>query len=244
MLHSQNVKQALMSKRSHQAGQNIRKLAFRRRVKAVIFFVSAGFLIFVPFSLFKIFDNFLKLITSNNSPQSQQSLYISPLFYVMFIVISLFLIVNGIFLWKRANNADQGALGEEDVSMELSQLECAGWEIEYGMRLGNRLGDADIVCISPQGKAYVIDVKSHKGEVMAVGEQLQHHMGKTSYPFEKDFISQTMKQALQVKKQKSLKFVTPIIAFSKAKVSVPSNRLRNVCIVEKSRLVSLLQSLG
>lgn len=233
-----------MSKRGRRAGQNIRELALRRRAKAIISFVGAGFVIFVPFLLVKSFGNFLKQITFNNFSQPQQSLNIPPIFYVIFIACALGLLVNGIFLWKRANNADQGAVGEEDVSGELSQLECEGWKIEYGMRLGKGLGDADIVCISPQGKAYVIDVKSHKGEVMVDGEQLQRHMGKTSYPFEKDFISQTMKQALQVGNQKSLKFVTPIIAFSEAKVSVPSNRLRKVYIVEKSRLVSFLKSLG
>jgi hypothetical protein len=233
-----------MSKRGRRAGQNIRELAIKRRAKAVSSFVGAGLVIFMPFLLVKTFDNFLKKITSNNFSQPQQSLNIPPIFYVIFIVCALGLVVNGIFLWKRANNADQGAVGEEEVSRELSQLECEGWKIEYGMRLGNGLGDADIVCISPQGKAYVIDVKSHKGEVMVDGEQLQRHMGKTIYPFEKDFIGQTMKQALQVGKQKSLKFVTPIIAFSEAKVSVPSNRLRKVYIVEKSRLVSLLKSLG
>jgi hypothetical protein len=162
----------------------------------------------------------------------------------MFIIIALGLVVNGVFLWRRANDADQGARGEEEVSRELSQLEYEGWKIDYGIRLGNGLGDADIVCISPQDKAYVIDVKSHKGEVMVDGKQLHRRMGKTNYPFEKDFISQTMKQALQVGKQRSLKFVTPIIAFSEAKVSVPSNRLRKVYIVEKSRLVSFLKSLG
>jgi hypothetical protein len=78
---------------------------------------------------------------------------------------------------------------------------------------------------------------------MVDGEQLHRRMGKTNYPFEKDFIDQTMKQALQVRKQKGLKFVTPILAFSEAKVSVPSNRLRKVYVVEKSRLVSLLKSL-
>jgi hypothetical protein len=146
--------------------------------------------------------------------------------------------------WKRAGHAAQGAQGEEETSRELLQLEYEGWEIEYGMRLGNGLGDADIVCISPQDKAYVIDVKSHKGEVIVDGEQLYRRMGKINYPFEKDFIGQTMKQALQVRSQQGLTFVTPILAFSKAKVSVPSNKLRKVYVVEKSRLVSLLRSLG
>lgn len=233
-----------MSKRDRRAGQNIRELALKRRAKAIISFVGAGLVIFLPFLLVRTFDNFLKQITSNNFSQPQSSLNVPPIFYVMFIVSALGLVVNGVFLWRQANNADQGARGEEDVSRELSQLEYEGWKIEYGMRLANGLGDADIVCISPQDKAYVIDVKSHKGEVIFDGKQLHRRIGKTNYPFEKDFIGQTMKQALQVGKQKNLKFVTPIIAFSTAKVSVPSNRLRKVYVVEKSKLVSLLKSLG
>jgi hypothetical protein len=151
---------------------------------------------------------------------------------------------NGVFLWKRANHADQGAKGEEDTAQALFQLEQEGWKVEYGMRLGRGLGDADIVCISPQNKAYVIDVKSHKGEVTTDGKQLYRRMGKTTYPFEKNFLNQAMKQALQVKEQKNLNFVTPVVTFSDAKVLVPSNRLQKVYVIDKLRLVSLLKSLG
>ena len=123
-------------------------------------------------------------------------------------------------------------------------LEKEGWQIEYGMYLGNKLGDADIVCISPQAKAFVIDVKSHRGKIIVQEKQLARRMGNVIHPFEKDFVSQAMKQALQVKKQKNLKFVTPIVAFSQAKVSVPNGKLQNVYVVEKSRLVGLLKSLN
>ena len=123
-------------------------------------------------------------------------------------------------------------------------LEKEGWKIEYGMRLGARLGDADIICISPKNKAYVIDVKSHRGDVIINGTQLCRRMGKTIYPFEKDFLSQVMKQALQVKKQMNVSFVTPILAFSDARVSVSSSKVNKVYVVERSQLVSLLKTLG
>ncbi len=116
--------------------------------------------------------------------------------YVFFLVLALLLVANGVYYWKRAAHAAQGAKGEEDTGRELSQLEYEGWPIKFGMRLGYRLGDADIVCISPKGKASVIDVKSHKGEVVVDGERLHRRMGKTNYPFEKDFIDQGMKPAL------------------------------------------------
>jgi hypothetical protein len=233
-----------MPKSSRQAGQNIRELALKRRVKAIASFASAGLVVVLPFFLVKAFEKFLKQVSSLNPSQPQSSFNLPPTFYLLFVIVALGLVAKGVFLWKRANHADQGAKGEEDTAQEMSQLQQEGWQVEYGMRLGNRLGDADIVCISPQNKAYVIDVKSHRGEVTTDGKQLYRRMGKTTYPFEKSFLDQAMKQALQVKKQKNLSFVTPVVAFSDAKVSVPSGKLKKVYVVEKYRLVSLLKSLG
>jgi hypothetical protein len=45
-----------MSKSSRQAGQNIRKLAVKRRVNAVISFASAGLAVSIPFFLVKAFE--------------------------------------------------------------------------------------------------------------------------------------------------------------------------------------------
>lgn len=198
---------------------------------------------FFPFFLVRTYENLLKL-ASPNSSQLQSRLTVPIALYALFAIIALGLITNGVFWWKRANHAAQGAKGEEDTAQEMVQLEQAGWQIEYGMRLGSRLGDADIVCISPQSKAFVIDVKSHQGEVTSDGKKLYRRMGKTTYSFEKNFLEQAMKQALQVKQQRNLNFVTPIVAFSRAKVLVPSGKLQKVYVVEKSRLVSLLESLG
>ena len=69
-------------------------------------------------------------------------------------------------------------------------------------------------------------------------------MGKKQYPFEKDFLAQVTKQALQVKKKTGKDFVTPVIAFSDARVVISSSKVKHVYVAEKSRLVSLLRSLG
>ena len=233
-----------MAKISRKAGQNIRELALKRRVKAITSFGSAGLVIFIPFFTSRILEKFLKPLSSLNPAQQQSLSNLLLIFYALFFMIASGLVANGIFLWKRAERADRGAKGEEETAQEMFQLEQVGWQVEYGMRLGNRLGDADIVCISPRNKSYVIDVKSHKGEVTTDGEQLYRRMGKTTYLFEKDFLAQAMKQALQVKKQKELRFVTPIVAFSDAKVLIPTGKLQKVHVVEKSKLVSLLKSLG
>lgn len=230
--------------RKRRAGQNIRELAFKRRVTAIAAFAAAGFILFSPFLLTRISETFLRQISSLENSQTQPSLQLPLAFYALFLIAAVGLITRGTFLWKRANHADQGAKGEEETAQEMFQLEQGGWQIEYGLRLGNRLGDVDIVCTSPRNKTYVIDVKSHRGEVIADGEQLYRRMGETTYPFEKNFLNQAMRQALQVKQQQNLNFVTPIVAFSSAKVSVPTGKLKNVYVVEKSRLVSLLKSLG
>lgn len=233
-----------MPKANRQAGQNVRELAAKRRIKAITSFAKAGLCIFLLFFLPGIANNFLKQISSINTFHSQSSLNLSFIFYVPFAIAALGFAAKGMYWWKRANHADQGAKGEEEIAQELSQLKQEGWEIEYGMRLGNRLGDADIVCISPHNKAYVIDVKSHRGEVTTDGKQLIRRIGNTSYPFEKNFLEQAMKQALQVRKQEGLQFVTPIVAFSNARVLVPNGKLQKVYVVEKSRLTTFLRSLG
>jgi hypothetical protein len=210
---------------NNQAGRNIRELALNRRIKAISYFISA---FFVFLGSFVVILNFK----------------FPPIFYLLFIIIALWLIANGAFLWKRANHADQGAKGEEDIAQALSILESQGWQLEYGMRLGNGVGDLDVFCVSPNGKAFAIEVKSHRGEVITDGQELYRRMGNNKYPFEKNFISQTMKQALKIKQQKDLHFVIPILAFSTARVSIQGDKFKNVYIVEKAKLVSLLKSLG
>jgi hypothetical protein len=210
---------------NNQAGRNIRELALNRRIKAISYFISA---FFVFFGSFVVILNFK----------------FSPIFYLLFMIIALWLIANGAYLWKRANHADQGAKGEEDIAQALSILESQGWQLEYGMRLGNGVGDLDVFCVSPQGKAFAIEVKSHRGEVITDGQELFRRMGNKKYPFEKNFITQTMKQALKIKQQKDLDFVIPILAFSTARVSIQGDKFKNVYIVEKAKLVSLLKSLG
>ena len=235
---------AFMTKLGRKGGQNIRELAFRRRVKAVTSFVTAGSIIVLPLVLAKPLDRLLRTILSGNSSQVQSTLNFLPVLYLFLILVALGLIANGAFLWKRANHADQGAKGEEDIAQALLPLESQGWQLEYGMRLGNGVGDLDVFCASPQGKAFAIEVKSHRGEVITDGQELYRRMGNKKYPFEKNFISQTMKQALKIKQQKDLHFVIPILAFSTARVSIQGDKFKNVYIVEKVKLVSLLKSLG
>jgi surface polysaccharide O-acyltransferase-like enzyme len=111
-----------MLKSDRRAGQNIRELALKRRVKAVMSFVAAVLVVCVPILWMKASGYLLKQLVPNSSSQAKSSLEMPVIFYVMLVVIALGLVVNGMDLWKRAKNADQGAKGEEVTSRELSQL--------------------------------------------------------------------------------------------------------------------------
>ncbi|MBE9065764.1 NERD domain-containing protein [Leptolyngbya cf. ectocarpi LEGE 11479] len=240
-----------MAKSKGRAGRNIRLLALTRRFKAIYSFIGAGIILYLPFP-FATFSEAIRQPLTNSNPEIANSPALPPIIYVAAVVFSMYLVANGIFLWKRANHADQGAKGEEDIAREISSLADSGWQVEYGKRLGKGIGDIDIVYMSPNGKAYVIDVKSHKGTVTTDGKKLYRRIGKTQYPFEKDFLAQVTRQALQVKKKTGVDFVTPIVAFSNARVAIApaltsqfaSNKVKHVYVIDKARLAGLLRSLG
>ena len=232
-----------MAKVKGRAGRNIRWLAFLRRYRALGSFMGAAVVVCLPFAL----ANFIKAILH---PLAESNTYVDntqivpPMVYGAAVIMAIGLIANGVFLWNRANHADQGAKGEEDIADELVELANDGWQIEYGKRLGKGLVDIDIICVSPGNKTYVIDVKSHKGTVFAKANKLYRRLGNKQYPFEKDFLAQATKQALKVRKMQKVDFVTPIVAFSVAKVAVAAGKVKHIYVVERSGLVGLLKSLG
>lgn len=121
------------SRVSRRAGQNIRELALKRRAKSVVSFIAAVFVLVFPFILVKSFEDFLKSLSSLSSSEPQAYLNLPFTFYALFGILSLGLFANGIYFWKRANHADQGAKGEEEIGLQVSGLEREGWTIEYGI---------------------------------------------------------------------------------------------------------------
>lgn len=227
------------------AGQTIRYLAMRRRAKATLSFLLAALTVALPYGIAKVVDVLLQPLSVLNTHQHPAPPAHFPFyFHLLFVLLAWGFVFNGFYLWKRANHAEQGAKGEEDVAQILAPLTQQGWQIEYGTPLKGGLGDADILCMSPQARAYVIDVKSHRGEVSTDGKTLRRRMGRSTYAFEKDVLAKSMKQALQIRRAKKLNAVTPIIAFSQARVVVPPGKVRGVYVVEKSSLKSLLKTLS
>ncbi|MBV5261140.1 NERD domain-containing protein [Synechococcus moorigangaii CMS01] len=213
------------------AGQNVRRLAFQRRLQSWrAFFAAVGLPILVVF-MFPVLAIGLGFIAA-----------------IVIVAIAAFgalgFIFRGFDLWQAANRAVQGAKAEEKVAELLQVLEPKGWAFEYGLRLEQGLGDADVICTSPRQKTYVIDVKSHKGTVIFQDHRLHRRMGRTIYPFKKDFLQIVMKQALQVRDKKQLDFVTPILVFTRAQLAVSHKKIRGVYVVGQADLVAKLQELG
>jgi uncharacterized membrane protein len=216
------------------AGKNIRSLALHRRLKALMALGSAGILVAFPLIL-AAFVQQLSQITKTSIPIP---------FWVNILCFAAagLVVLQSLYWWKRANHADQGAKGEEDIAATLKPLEKLGWQVEYNIR-DRRLGDIDIFLLSPKGKAYTIDVKSHKGRVRNEKGQLYRQYGKSRYPFEKDFLSVAKQQAIAMKDRKALKFVVPMVVFANADVDIASNSVSGVYVLAGKNLLTCLQSL-
>ena len=217
------------------AGKTVRKLALRRRTQAIMQFSVAGLLIAVPVAI--------PFIVRSRFPDSLAEFSLPIWIYIICCLLAALVVAHGQRLWKRANQADQGAKAEEEIEALLSPLKQQGWRIEYGIR-DRQVGDVDVFLISPSDHAYTIDVKSHKGYVYCQHEQLFRKLGKSGRPFEKDFLTQAKKQAVVMRRRKQLKFVTPMIVFANAKVGIRKKAVAGVYVVEGTHLIACLRSLG
>lgn len=207
------------------AGQNIRVMALKRRIKALSLFGMAGLLGVLPVLL----PGILKIPV--NLPNWA---------YLGCFGVTVLCVIQALYLWKRANHADQGAAGEEQIAAILKPLQSQGWQVEYNIPIRG-LGDVDVFLLSPQGNAYTIDVKSHQGEVHKDGKQL-YRQYERRYSFEKDFLREAKRQAVSIKELKKLRFVTPIVAFSRANVLVGREPVAGVYVLGVSELLPFLRS--
>jgi Nuclease-related domain len=209
------------------AGRNIRAIAFKRRFKALSLVAIAVILVVYPLGL---------------SFWSHGKLSIPSWMYVACLGLAVISAIATQHLWKRANDADRGAAAEEQVALILKPLQTQGWLIEHNIPLHSG-GDVDVFLLSPQGKAYIIDVKSHRGEVRANKERLYRQYGKLKYEFEKDFLRQAKYQAVSIKELKKLNFVTAIVAFSRANIQINRNPIAGVYVLAVQELWQFLHSL-
>lgn len=212
------------------AGDNIRQLALRRKKKAIGQFTIAGVLFTAPVLLYLLLDN----------------IGISILIHVGCWVYAFISFKNGQKLLVSAQRANQGSEAEESVALILSELEREGWKIEYNIPVKG-WGDADAFLRSPKNKCFVVDTKSDGGTVFFDGNRLMKRYGKKVYPFSnnKDILKAARGQAVSLKKMKRVRFVTPILCFTKATLNIQiiNKKVENVYVLTQDSLVGMLRRL-
>ena len=156
------------------------------------------------------------------------------------LVASYYLYRNGQYLMKRASDAQRGARAETEVAALLDALKYQRWEIEYNLPI-RKWGDADIVLHSPEDNWYVIDVKSHSGTKVYEGGYLRKRYGRNTYDFrEGDLLRKVKGQAKEVRNLRRVRWVTPILCFTKGDIDIPCNVVSGVYVVEAKDLVNNL----
>ena len=212
------------------AGDNIRQLAQQHKNRAIKQFVVASALFIAPVLPYALLD-----ITG-----------LAVFIHVGCWVYAFVLFKKGQKLLLAARRSNQGAEAEESVALILSELEREGWRIEYNIPL-RHWGDADAFLCSLKGNCFVVDTKSDGGTVFFDGNRLMKRYGKKVYSFsnDKDILKAAKGQAATLKEMKGVRFVTPILCFTKANLDIKTidNRVENVYVLTQDSLVRMLRRL-
>ncbi len=162
------------------------------------------------------------------------------LLVIVLIIIPLVLLLNfiGNKSLLKSFNYSQGKRGEENIWYVLKKLPneyCVFQDIKM------RRGNVDFVVLGPTG-LFVVEVKSHHGEVEFDGQELTNN-GKR---FEKDFLKQAKGEALQIsnflknKLQQDV-FIQSIVVFSNyVKIHFGMNKINGVYVIQKNYLQKLI----
>jgi Nuclease-related domain len=227
------------------AGQNIRQLALKRQLDALGLGLVGLLLLLWPL----VWTLWGRAWWAQK--QLPRALHLNLWGGLACVAIGALLLLQAHYTWQRSHHASQGAQGEEAVANRLQPLLREGWQIAFGIR-HPQVGDVDVFLQSPQGHAYVIDVKSHGGAVFYQAGRLQRRYGQTVYAFEKDFLAQVRQQAqVMGRRSRTERPVVPILVFTRAQLNVPASpiadpdrALEPVHVWHQSELLTRLRQLG
>ncbi len=211
-----------MAKNHGTAGRGAREMAQRRYVKVIII---AGILFLIAAVWFLNINNILKL----GLPA------IAVLAAVMILVADR-LEKKGLFIKKRARDADRGAHAEEVVAERLSSLP-EGYHAFHDLAFDGF--NIDHVVVGPGG-IFVVETKSHREEVTARGDVLLLG-GKQPA---KNFLNQAWSQTYQLRdpleKHTSRKWkIKPVLCFTRAFVKV-REPVKGIEVLNKKYLAAYL----
>jgi Nuclease-related domain len=167
-------------------------------------------------------------------------------------VIFIYLYLCNVYIMKaikRQKLAEESGEDLLELSNMLESLEIEGWQFKYRVTLPkNKKKDIDVVAISPNGKYFAIELKSHIGDVFlnSKSKELRRQYGKNleSVPFEQDFFAQLNANARRLKTSNELQNKPQkILLFWRATVKInKKDRVkRGVLISSKESLINDLR---
>lgn len=212
------------------AGYTIEQLAKRRKKQSTKKFVAGTVLFIAPILLYSAIG----------------TTGITVFIHIGCWIASVAQIDKGRKLLRKARYANIGAEAEKSVALILSKLEREGWEVEYNISL-RHWGDADAFLRSPKGNCFVIDTKGNGGTVFFDGQKLMLRYGRDVHPFSnnKDILKAVKGQAATLREIYRVRFVTPILCFTKANLNIRTidNKIENVYVLSDNSLVRMLRKL-
>jgi Nuclease-related domain len=139
---------------------------------------------------------------------------------------------------RRRERLEASLAAEKEVHNMLVERLPSGWLVEANVEIP-RFGDIDLFVTSPKRSCFAIEIKSHQGEVLFDGKCLRRGSGKC---FEKDFLTQVMRAAMELRKMRNLPFVNALLVFTRAKLSLSERHIRQVQVLSSEELVNFLLS--
>jgi hypothetical protein len=212
-------------------GTTIKELERKRRKVAIAYFVAVTVLVIIPIIIY--------IDIGVNS--------LSVLIYLICLVGAAYAIEQGKKFWYAAQRATQGREAEARVSSLLKELEEDSWEVIYNIPL-SLWGDADVFLRSPSSNYFVIDIKNNNGIVFFDGSMLKLRYGTEVFPFanNRDILAMVKGQATALKELQGVRYVTPIVCFTKAVLEIDSqnNLVQDVYIVSADYLLETLKKIS
>ncbi len=175
-----------------------------------------------------------------------QNRLFDPLFLIPTVIIFIPIFFLIYILYKKFDimslQYSLGIRGERYIAKELQGL-SSEYSVYIDAMVNPEKGNIDYIVIGPTG-IFTIEVKSHKGVITHDGLTLLRNGSK----FEKDFLKQSMAQAMSLHQYIAGKlntevFVNPVIVFSNfIKVNFGLNKVNNVFVIQKQWLRKLIES--
>lgn len=199
-----------------------KELALRRHRKALLLRIASIVALLIPIGFF---------LTAG---------FQTPIWMVcIFLAAARFLYLEFRSTKEAAVRAEKGGQAEDRVGELLSPLKESGWQIEKNVLLPSE-GDMDFVVTSPNRKVFAIDVKSHGGVITERDQQLV----REDKALERDFIAIIRRQAAIISSLRNCGQVVPIIAFTRARLSLSDETVDGVYVIRVAALIETLMKIS